>query len=240
MATIVIVHGAWGGTWEWRDVANDLSARGHTVVTPSLAGLGNAAHRLDRSIGLATHASDVADAVEVAGLDDIVLAGHSYGGMVITAAASLLADRIRSLVYVDAFIPEDGERESDLLDPEMVSAILTGPAEEVGDGWLVPFPFPDDLEDLTSEAAERYRSSMHPLATFTDPVRVTDAVRALPSILVRCTDKEPGTDAFERSAVTARERGWPIIDVHSGHDVQLLHPREIAQVLHDIAAAPPG
>ena len=237
MATFVIVHGGWGGGWEWRGVADRLRERGHHAYTPTLTGLGERSHLLSRSITFETHVADVANVVEWERLDDAILVGHSYGGVVVTAAASRVIPRLRALIYVDAFIPRDGEREIDLIDPAWVETYVLGPAKTVGEGWLVPFPFPDDLDDLPPEAADRYRASPHPLATYTDPIAVDPAVAGLPSAYVRCTAKEPGEDAFGAFVALARERGWPVRDVASGHDVQLEDPAAIAQVLHELAAA---
>ena len=168
MATFVIVHGAWGGGWEWRSVADALAARGHRTFTPTLTGLGERSHLLSRSIGLHTHAEDVAQLIRWERARDVLLVGHSYGGMVTTMAASMIAD-VKAMIYVDAFTHEPGQREIDLLDAEWVGSMLLEPARQHGDGWLVPFPLPDDLDAYPPDVAERYRTARQPLATFTDP-----------------------------------------------------------------------
>jgi pimeloyl-ACP methyl ester carboxylesterase len=236
MATLVIVHGGWGGGWEWRSVADELTGMGHRVFTPTLTGLGERSHLLSRSIGLATHRDDVVNLIVWERLDEVLLVGHSYGGMVITTAASEVRDRIAGLLYVDAFIPRDGQSELELLDPDWAEEMMLGPARDPGDGWRVPFPFPDDLAGYPADVADRYRASWHPLATLTDPAVVADEVWALPAAFVHCVGKEPGTDAFLDSVRFARERGWPEVEIATGHDVQIEAPHEIAGILDGLAA----
>ncbi len=117
MATFVIVHGAWGGGWEWTPVAGLLRQRGHDVFTPTLTGLGERTH-LGRDIGLADHIADVMAVLEFEALRDVVLCGHSYGGMVVTGVADRVADCIRQLVYLDALVPTHGQAVLDLVPDE--------------------------------------------------------------------------------------------------------------------------
>ena len=114
MATYLLVHGAWHGGWCWRRVTDILRAEGHTVFTPTLTGLGERAHLARPEIDLETHISDVLGVLDAEELDDVILCGHSYGGMVITGVADRLPGRIKALVYLDAFVPEHGESVIDL------------------------------------------------------------------------------------------------------------------------------
>ena len=107
--TYVLVHGAWGGGWAWRGVDSLLTAQGHTVYRPTLTGLGERVHLFNAEVDLSTHIQDVVNTILFEELDDVVLMGHSYGGMVVTGVADRLPDRIRHLVYLDAFLPESGE-----------------------------------------------------------------------------------------------------------------------------------
>jgi pimeloyl-ACP methyl ester carboxylesterase len=109
MATFVLVHPAWFGGWCWRDVAPTLAAAGHEVYTPTLTGLGERAHLLNRDVTLRTHVDDVVNAVMFGDLHDIILVGSSSGGTVITAAADRICDRVACLGYLDAFVPGEGE-----------------------------------------------------------------------------------------------------------------------------------
>src|SRR5215471_1540490 len=131
MTTFVLVHGAWGGSYGFRNIRGPLREAGHEVFTPSLTGIGERAHLASPQVCLTTHIADVANAVLYEDLDDIVLLGFSYGGMVITGALEHLAGRISHLVYLDAFVPADGDSLTTL-----TAAASPGPAIGPGAGWL--------------------------------------------------------------------------------------------------------
>src|SRR5881227_3057096 len=146
MATFVLVHGAWSGAHGFHLVRPLLRAEGHDVFTPSLTGIGERAHLASPQVDLTTHITDVANAVLYEDLDGIVLLGFSYGGMVITGALEHLAGRVSHLVYLDAFVPADGDSVTAL-------TAAAGPAPAIGPGaaWLVP-PMARDFDD-PAEAA---------------------------------------------------------------------------------------
>src|SRR5689334_19234230 len=137
MATIVVAHGAWSGGWSWKKMRPLLRERGHEVFTPTYTGLGERAHLAHQGIDLETHIADVLAMLQYEGLRDIVLLGHSYGGMVATGVADRAADRISRLVYLDAFVPRDGEALMDLVSPE-ARASRRAAMEAGGEGWLIP------------------------------------------------------------------------------------------------------
>src|SRR4051812_20687830 len=118
MTTFVLVHGAWHGAWCWNRVRRQLQAKGHEVFTPTLTGLAERSHLLSREIDLKTHVTDVTSLLQWEDLSDVVLCGHSYGGSVISGAAARAGDRIGALVYLDAFVPRDGESVHDMLPPQ--------------------------------------------------------------------------------------------------------------------------
>lgn len=138
MATFVLVHGAWSGGWCYGRVAELLRADGHRVFTPTLTGQGERSHLLTGTVNLTTHISDVMNVLQYEGLDDVVLAGHSYGGMVITGVADRIADKISALVYLDAFLPEDGQSLFDINIPANTQRFVAN-AGEFG-GLAVPPP----------------------------------------------------------------------------------------------------
>src|SRR5512147_74848 len=117
--TYVLVHGAWHGGWCWRRVADRLAAAGQRVFCPTLTGLGERAHLLTRQVNLSTHIADVVGLLEAEELSDVVLCGHSYGGMVITGVAARAKSRLRQLVYLDSAVIEDGECWSTAHTPEV-------------------------------------------------------------------------------------------------------------------------
>ena len=144
MSSVVIVHGAWGGGWEWSPVARLLRERGHDVFTPTLTGMGERAHLSKQDyVGLTTHVDDVVAVLEFENLRDVVLCGASYGGMPVTGAADRAADRVGSVVYVDALVPLAGQSALDLL-PEAFGDMVRSGVDEHGANWRVPMP-PDLL-----------------------------------------------------------------------------------------------
>ena len=137
MATFVLVHGAWHGGWCWRKLTPLLRAAGQEVFTPTLTGLGERAHLGSPDVGLGTHVRDVAQVLWYEDLADVVLVGHSYGGLVIGGVADQVPERLRHLVYLDAFVPEHGQSMLDLGPPERRPAMQARVAAE-GDGWQLP------------------------------------------------------------------------------------------------------
>ena len=139
MATFVLVHGAWHGGWCWKKVTPLLRAAGHEVYTPTLTGLGERAHLLTREVDLDTHIRDIINVLEYEELRDVILVGHSYAGMVIAGVADRVPARLAHLVYLDAFVPRDGQASLSLSPPEL-EAHLRAQALAEGDGWRVPAP----------------------------------------------------------------------------------------------------
>src|ERR1700686_1339126 len=136
MTDYVLIHGAWHGSWCWTRVRRLLAAAGHQVFTPTLTGVGERSHLLSRDVGLDTHIADVANLMIWENLRDVVLVGHSYGGVVARHVADRMPDRIRSLIYLDAFVPENGKTLFDYLPDNGEGA--RNPAVAHGDGWRVP------------------------------------------------------------------------------------------------------
>ncbi|MEM7071900.1 MAG: alpha/beta fold hydrolase, partial [Pseudomonadota bacterium] len=137
MTTYVLIHGGWFGGWCWREVADQLRAKGHLVFTPTLTGLGERSHLASPQITLQTHAQDIANVLIYEDLNDVILLAHSYSGMPVTLVPRLAPGRIQELIYLDAFVPEDGQMLNDLVDGgDMMRRV----AETKGFGWLNPPP----------------------------------------------------------------------------------------------------
>jgi pimeloyl-ACP methyl ester carboxylesterase len=239
MATFLIVHGGWGGGWEWSPVARRLRERGHDVFTPTLTGLGERAH-LGADIGLSDHIDDVLAVFTFEDLRDVVLCGHSYGGMVVTGVADRVPELIRLLVYLDALVPDDGQAARDLL-PREFGDSLVDTAEGADDGKV---PIPPELlpsegsiaEDVRASYLERVRP--HPAATLTEPVQLSGAVAGVRRAFVRCTrDLDPDGDLLGPFAARARAEGWLYRELATAHDMQLLDPEGTAAVLDDLATS---
>ena len=245
MATFVIVHGAWGGGWEWADVAERLRSSGHAVFTPTLTGMGERAHVLaGEPVGLGVHIADLVGVLEDEDLGDVVLCGASLGGMVVTAAADRAADRVRQVVYIDALVPRDGECALDLLPAGFAEMVRAGIAEH-GLGWRVPMP--EGLRDalvpegsLPDDVRGRYLSRLrdHPAASFVEPVRLTGAADHLPRAFIRCTTGDLasiGGDPIDVAAARARAGGWMYRELAAPHDPQLYDPAGTAALLEELA-----
>ena len=242
MSTFVLVHPAWFGSWCWQDVTPRLRAAGHDVSTPTLTGLGERAHLLNGDIALSTHVDDVINAVMFEDLHDVTLVGNSSGGTVITAVADRIPDRVAGLVYVDAFVPADGESTADLIPPERWQQLAQFSSSE-GEGWLLPrwAPMPwdkivRDIWQVTDEAKllwviERLRPT--PLTHFTDPVRLVnqDRMRAR-LVYIRC----PVSPApFDKPAAVAKNSpDWTYREMQTSHIPFITAPNELAEMLLEV------
>lgn len=239
MATFVLVHGSWLGGWCWRDVVPPLSAAGHRVLTPTLTGLGERAHLGGREVDLDLHVRDIAAVIQWEGLGqdpaDLVLVGHSYAGMVITAAADRLGEGIGHLVYLDAVVPEDGKSVFDLIPPEMAASVRAT-AEDDGTGIRFPPAPPEAFGIIDPEAAAwvSARSVAMPLKTHEQPIRLGDGHRQVRrNSYIACTD--PALEGLGRFAEAARARGWNQYQIATGHDPMITRPVELAGLLSALA-----
>ena len=242
MVTFVLVHGAWHGGWCWQKVATLLRQKGDEVFTPTLTGLGERAHLSQYidpvAMDLDLHQSDVLQVLEYQGLEDVILVGHAYAGMVITGLAHSCTGRLRHLVYVNGVVPADGESMVDQLEavrgPGFVQRIkgfldrgepfLPPPdtPDEVGRRWGIT-----DLDDLAWVAS---RVTPHPSASFAQPVRLDcSEAESIPRSFVGSSEA-----GFESVATRAKSAGWRTYHIESGHDPMVTHPRELAEILLDI------
>jgi pimeloyl-ACP methyl ester carboxylesterase len=202
----VIVHGAWGGGWDWKAVDSALTARGHHVHRVSLTGLGERVHLASSDIRLQTHILDVVNTIRFENLHNVILVGHSYGGMVVTGAADQIADRIRHVVYVDAFLPDSGESLAMLAGP----AFNTMMTSSTRDGMIVP--------GWVAADAPAPKDVPHPLKTLTDTIALTNpAARRLPGRYILTIDKGATTDSFSASAERAAARSFRVDTLITDH-----------------------
>jgi pimeloyl-ACP methyl ester carboxylesterase len=189
MATFVIVHGAFGGGREWREVAVRLRAHGHDVYTPSLTGHGERVHLATPETGLETHIQDILNVLRYDDLHRVVLACQSYGGMVATGVAERMPERLAHLIYFNALVPEDGQSAFDLLPPALRQHFEEA-AQTAGDGWRIPAPPFDDDPQIAAFARGRYAAS--PLRMFAEPIRLGPTPHRLPRTYIWCTEEEEG------------------------------------------------
>jgi pimeloyl-ACP methyl ester carboxylesterase len=231
--TFVLVHGAWHGGWCWRRVADRLHAGGHAVFTPTLTGLGERAHLMRAGIGLDTHIADVVNAITWEGLGDVVLCGHSYGGFIISGVAEKIAPTIRSIVFLDAFMPRDGESVRELTGPAVREAIDA--TLQRGDLGIAP----RSAEAFGVNPADRAWIDRlcvpQPIATVTDKIRLTGAVdRIARKTYVRAVSyANPG---FDRALGAIKsDPCWRTYEVACGHDVMVDAPERLCEILLEAA-----
>lgn len=235
MATFVLVTGAWHGSWCWKRVRDALTAEGHTVFTPTLTGLCERSHLLSRDVDLHTHIDDVANLIRWEQLTDVVLVGHSYGGCVISGVADRMGEKITALIYLDAFVLENGQCLHDTLPAEHRQGQLDA-AVALGDGWRVP-PIPAAVFNVN--AADRTwvdeQCTDQPLASFQQKLHLDPSaapVRSIHYIYAADWEGTPFTPFYE----TAKARGWSTREVACGHDIMLDRPGELTAALLQAAA----
>ncbi|MDQ6833228.1 MAG: alpha/beta hydrolase, partial [Chloroflexota bacterium] len=215
-------------------------AAGHDVYTPTLTGLGERAHLLGPEIGLDTHIQDVVGVLHYEDLRDVVLVGHSYSGMVISGVAEQAAERLGHLVYLDAFVPGDGQSLGDFLSPETL-ALFHEQARREGNGYGVP-PLPGTFGITAEEdlAWVRPRLGMHPLQTKLDPVRLSNPhASRLPRTYIYCTNPAAPPEApraFAPFAARLRaDADWRYMEIATGHDAMITEPGQLSRLLLDLA-----
>lgn len=221
--TFVIVHGAWGGAWQFKNTADELVKMGNKVYRPTLTGLGERYHLADSTIGLQTHVDDIINTILFENLSDIVLVGHSYGGMIITAVADSLPDRIRKLIYLDAILPEDQESVLQLMTK---SDGKDGLRKFVKDGFIIPFWAKDEHKFP--------RDVPHPVRTMTDKIKLSNRKRQhIPSTYV--LTYELGTqleeDDFYPFFKRAKQRNFKTIEFIGDHNPQIKKLKELVDLL---------
>ena len=238
MATFVLVHGAWHGGWCYRDTAKALRDAGHTVFTPTHTGVGERAHQAGENITLETHIRDVCGCIEAEELNDVILCGHSYGGMVITGVADRMAERIRSLVYLDAFVPENGESLIDLINkalPPEVAAIFVGSfrgtALEGRSGRMQPIPAEMFNIAQANRAWVDRRCVAQALATFELPALLSGDVNKVKQRLYILADGWDPSPFRHFAAKFEGQPGWHVTKLACSHDAMVDMPQELAREL---------
>ena len=228
-ATFLLVHGAFHGGWCYARVAEILRRAGHRVFTPTLTGLGERSHLYSPAINASTHVRDVLDVIRFEGLDDVVLAGHSYGGQVVTGVADAMPEKIRALVYLDAFVGRDGLSTLDMDTPAAV-AFHTETARSNGGHTIPPIPSAVFGGNDADQAWVDRLCTPQPFATFAERLSLTGqheevARRSYVYATEWNTSFEPTYDAVRAQG------GWTTFEFDCGHDVMVDRPRETADAL---------
>ena len=233
MTTFVLVHGAWHGAWCWRRVARLLGRNGHEVFTPTLTGLAERSHLLTPEIGLDTHILDVVNEMKWQELNNVVLVGHSYGGMVISGVAEKMEKAISSFVMLDAFMPEDGQSVVDMQPPAMRETVLA--AERAGATSLPPRPAEFFKVNEKDRAWVDSKVTPQPVGVALQPIRLTGARdRVAKKTYIRAASYPQAT--FDKYlGVCKADRTWRTFEIPCGHDVMVDMPERLAEVLLEVA-----
>ena len=232
MADFLLVHGAWHGGWCWRRVVEILAGEGHRVFAPSLTGLGDRAHLLSPDVGLSTHVDDVLAVIEAEEPAHIVLCAHSYGGAVATQVADRVPQKIGTLVFLDALLPQDGRSLLDLDSPERREAIVSR-VVETPRGPVLP-PAPAALYALAAPQDVAWvdrRCVPQALRTYTDPAALTGAWMQIKVLAYACTLRFPAPDFRGLAAQLAKDPRFTIRELASGHDAMIDVPQDVADLL---------
>jgi pimeloyl-ACP methyl ester carboxylesterase len=238
MATFVLVHGAWHGGWCYKRVAQRLRQAGHEVFTPTLTGVGERSHLMSRTIDLDTHVQDILGVIQWEELSNFVLCGHSYGGMVISSVAEKVPEKIRSLVYLDAFVPTNGQSLFDMVSAEMQAA-MRDDARHNGEGYLIT-PLSAGLFGVNAKdvAWVDRMCVKHPLACFEQKLQLSGGIGRVPkrTYILATGWGSLGSPETESPFRSIAERlkdddAWHMVSVPCGHDVMIDMPGELTELL---------
>lgn len=239
MANYVLIHGAWHGGWCWKRVTDRLRAAGHTVHAPTLTGNGATRHLGGERITLETHTRDVVGLIAAEELDEVILVGHSYGGMVITSVADRIPARIRRLVYLDAFVPTHGESLVDCIRrnlPAEIAAVYLAHFHQARDhdGLIPPIPGAMFGQTAATTAWMERQCNAQSLATFTWPALIGEAIRSIPRHYILAGNWQPSPFVAEHARY-ANAPGWTAETLAGGHCLMMDQPAELADALARLA-----
>ena len=221
--TIVFVHGAWAGGWHFTKVQPLLEQAGHVVYRPTMTGLGERVHLGGPDVGLSTHIEDIVKVLEFEDLDEIVLVGHSYGGMVIAGVAERVPQRIAKLVFFDAIVPEDGESVASLFG-DAVDTMATA-----GGGGAEPWQL---VPRWVEEGKLPPVDVPQPLLTLTEPIELANPQAArLPAVFLLTVEAGKEVDDYDVFADRARNRGWEVVEMEGSHNPHWFQPEAFVDVL---------
>jgi pimeloyl-ACP methyl ester carboxylesterase len=232
MATFVVAHGAWGAGYTWRKMHPLMHKAGHKLVTPTYTGLGERIHLAHDGVDLVTHITDIVNVLFHEDLTDVALIGHSYGGMVATGVADRVPERLKQVIYLDAFVPQSGKCLLDYQSDTERRGFHERVAKE-GDGWRAPpRPTPPDTspEDVAWLTPRRH---FQPLATFTQALHLTKGETKLPRSYIYCSRIAPG-DVFGQFYRRAQGEGWPAVAIDASHSPHVTAPELLQRTLEGL------
>ena len=231
--TFLVCHGAWSAGWAWKKMHPLMQKAGHRLVTPTYTGLGERAHLAHPAIDLETHIADMLNVIKYEDLRDFVLIGHSYGGMVATGAADRVRERIAQLIYIDAFVPRDGQS---LFDLNEVATASMREAARTGDGWRIP-PMATPPDTSASDVAwlSARRVAM-PIKCCEQKLRLLHGEPAVPRSYIYATRITPADTFGQFSRRTKSEAGWRHFEIDASHSPNVTAPEALMALLQKIVA----
>ncbi len=230
MAIIVVAHGAWSAAWAWKKMRPLMAAAGHEFFTPTYTGLGERAHLASPDNDLETHIRDVLGVLEFEDLRNVVLIGHSYGGMVATGVADRAPERIAQVVYLDAFVPGDGQALADFWPAAERQRRME--ALKAGDGWrIAPNPVPPDTAPDDAAWIAKFRLPQS-RKCFEQPLRLRGKP-AMPRSYIQCM-RYAERGPFGQFAGRARAEGWPTYELDASHSPNVTAPQALMAVLEQV------
>ena len=240
--TFVLVHGSWNGGWVWKDVRRILERAGHDVYAPSLTGCGDRAHLLSPDVGLDTHIQDITRLIDYESLEDVILVGHSFGGLPITGIADQRRDKIRRIVFFDALVPTEDRPSGVPRNPdgslpeawqERMETFEDGYKMDFFDSYPLKMVVPDSMPEI--QAILKEKITLHPMRTWTDELVLENGGWAgLPRTFIHCVGQE-FSPSSERMVGPARQPGWDFIELDVPRMGMMTHPELVAQTLLDLA-----
>jgi pimeloyl-ACP methyl ester carboxylesterase len=223
-STYVIVHGAWGGAWQFKYTAEQLQQNGQIVYRPTMTGLGERHHLYTNEVNLTTHITDVVNTILFENLNDVILVGHSYGGMVVTGVADSIPERIKKVIYLDAIVPDERQSAVQALGMDESTA---GNSFDVKDGVVVPA--------WVKDTTKTPRDVPHPIATFTQPLNYSaEKLSKRPITYIFTYENNKGgkeKDQFYSFYEKAKKRNWKIVELEASHNPQIDKLNELVAIL---------
>jgi pimeloyl-ACP methyl ester carboxylesterase len=232
--TFLVCHGAWSAGWAWKKMHPLMSKAGHRLLTPSYTGLGERAHLAHPAIDLEAHIADMLNVIKYEDLRDFVLIGHSYGGMVATGVADRARDGVKQLIYIDAFVPQDGQSLLDLNEP---ARARMQEAVKSGDGWRVP-PNPTPPDTSAEDIAWLSERRVHmPVKCFEQKLKLS-APLTLPRDYIYATRITPADTFGPFAKMTKNDPAWRYHEIDASHSPNVTAPEALMAMLQKIAGSP--
>jgi len=224
--TFLLIHGAWSGGWDYAKVDSIFKTKGDVVYRPTLTGLGERVHLANANINLSTYITDIVNVIRYENLHNVILVGHSFGGMVISGVAEQVPDRIGQLIYLDAMVPDNGQSARDV-------------CGELWDKMMVPFVKDSVMQYPFGQAGNLIPGDVsQPIKTFTEPLKITNPqVKKIPSAFIVMTKNSQSNPLNDKMGLNkARARGWKIYSLEGGHYAMREQPVQLVKKLEEVAA----